>query len=219
MVSNESVITAIKGQQHDRERVNVFVDGEYAFAVTAELAVLEGLRIGDAITPARIAELQAKDEQSKAVNSALLLLTTRPRSIKEIRTRLKQKGYSEPAIDAAIEKAEGWNYVDDEAFARFWVENREANRPRGRRLLEQELRDKGVDREIVRNAIDEAGINEIEAATELARAKMRSYAKLEPEVARRRLAGFLARKGYNFEVVKPAIAAAMDDELEPEESE
>jgi regulatory protein len=219
MVSNESVITAIKGQQHDRERVNVFVDGEYAFAVTAELAVLEGLRIGDAITPARIAELQAKDEQSKAVNSALLLLTTRPRSIKEIRTRLKQKGYSEPAIDAAIEKAEGWNYVDDEAFARFWVENREANRPRGRRLLEQELRDKGVDREIVRNAIDEAGINEIEAATELARAKMRSYAKLEPEVARRRLAGFLARKGYNFDVVKPAIAAAMDDELEPEESE
>jgi regulatory protein len=218
-VSNESVITAIKGQQHDRERVNVFVDGEYAFAVTAEMAVLEGLRIGQPITPARIAELQAKDEQSKAVNSALLLLTTRPRSIKEIRTRLKQKGYSAPAIDAAIEKAEGWNYVDDEAFARFWVENREANRPRGRRLLEQELRDKGVDREIVRNVIDEAGINEIEAATELARSKLRSYAKLEPEVARRRLAGFLARKGYNFDVVKHALAAVMESELEPEESE
>jgi regulatory protein len=149
----------------------------------------------------------------------LLLLTTRPRSIKEIRTRLKQKGYSEPAIDAAIAKAEGWNYVDDEAFARFWVENREANRPRGRRLLEQELRDKGVDREIVRNAIDEAGINEIEAATELARTKMRSYVKLEPEVARRRLSGFLARKGYNFDVVKHALAAALDGELEPEESE
>ena len=218
-MSNESVITAIKGQQHDRERVNVFVDGEYAFAVTAEMAVLEGLRIGQPITPARIAELQAKDEQSKAVNSALLLLTTRPRSIKEIRTRLKQKGYSAPAIDAAIEKAEGWNYVDDEAFARFWVENREANRPRGRRLLEQELRDKGVDREIVRNVIDEAGINEIEAATELARSKLRSYAKLEPEVARRRLAGFLVRKGYNFDVVKHALATAMGGELEPEESE
>lgn len=218
-MSSASVITAIKGQERDRERVNIFVDGEFAVAVTAEMAVLEGLRIGSAVTPERIAELWAKDEQSKAVNSALLLLTTRPRSVKEIRTRLKQKGFSEPAIDAVVAKAEGWNYVDDEAFARFWVENREANRPRGRRLLEQELRDKGVDREIVRSVIDEAELDETAAATELAKAKMRSLSKLEPEVARRRLAGFLARKGYTFDVVKRATAFAMDSELEPEESD
>ncbi len=218
-MSSTSIITAITGQQHDRERVNIFVDGEFAIALTAEMSVMEGLRIGSEITPERIAELQVKDEQSKAVNSALLLLTTRPRSIKEIQTRLKQKGFSAPAIEAAIARAEGWNYVDDEAFARFWVENREANRPRGRRLLEQELRDKGVDREIVRNAIDNAELDEKTAATELARAKMRSYSNLEPEIVRRRLTGFLARKGYGFDVVKHALSEAMAAPLDDDESE
>jgi len=218
-VSETSTITAIKAQERDRERVNIFVDGEFAFPLTAEMAVLEGLRIGSEITPDLIAELQVKDEQSKAVNSALLLLTTRPRSIKEIRTRLRQKGFSAAAIDAALAKAEGWNYVDDEAFARFWVENREANRPRGRRLLEQELRDKGVDREIVRNVIDDADIDERAAAAELAKVKLRSYSNLEPEVARRRLTGFLARKGYGFDIVKHALAEAMATPLDDDETE
>jgi regulatory protein len=200
-----SVITAIKQQERDKERVNVFVDGDFAFALTAEMAYLEGLKIGEAITPERIAELQAKDEQSKATNSALLLLTSRPRSVKELRTRLKQKGYSEGAIDAAIAKVEGWHYVDDDAFARFWVENRGANRPRGRRLLEQELRQKGVDREIAQHAIEDAGLDERADAIQLARAKMRSYANLDRETARRRLSGFLARKGYGYDVIKPAL--------------
>ena len=218
-MSDAATITAIKSQERDRERVSIFVDGEFAFAVTAELAVLEGLRIGAPITAERIAELQATDEQSKAVSSALVLLTSRPRSVREIRTRLKHKGFSEPAIDAAMARVEGWNYVDDAAFARFWVENREANRPRGRRLLEQELRDKGVDRDIVRTAIDEADLDERTAATELARAKMRSYARLEPDVIRRRLSGFLARKGYGFDVVKHALAEVMDGRPEAEETE
>ena len=217
-MTGASVITAIRGQERDRERVNIFVDGEFALALTAEMAVLEGLRIGSTITLERIAELQAKDEQSKAVNAALHLLTVRPRSVREIRTRLKQKGFSEPAIDLAISKAEGWNYVDDEAFARFWVENREANRPRGRRLLELELRAKGVDREIVRNVIDDAEIDERPDAAELARSKLRSYAGLEPEVARRRLAGYLARKGYGFDIVKYAMAEAMDGPIDDDDS-
>jgi regulatory protein len=215
-MAHESIITAIKGQERDHERVNIFVDGEFAFALTAEMSVLEGLRIGDAITPERIAELQAKDEQSKAVNSALLLLTSRPRSVKELRTRLKQKGYSPAAIEAAIAKVEGWNYVDDEAFARFWVENRGANRPRGKRLLEQELRQKGVDRAIVQHAIDDANVDERDDATRLAMTKMRSYAGLDPETAKRRLSGFLARKGYGYDVIKQALAAALgsDDEID-----
>lgn len=205
------VITAIKAQERDKERVNIFVDGEFAFALTAEMAYLEGLRIGDEITPERIAELQAKDEQSKAVNAALSLLTTRPRSIQELRTRLRQKGFSDAAIEAAIAKAAGWHYVDDDAFARFWVENRGANRPRGRRLLEQELRQKGVGREVAGRAIDDAGLDERADAVALAKAKLRSYANLDAATARRRLSGFLARKGYGYDVIKPALDEALGE--------
>ena len=115
------------------------------------------------------------------------------------------------------------HYVDDADFARYWVENREANRPRGRRLLEQELRHKGVDREIVRTAIDAAEPDEFAAALDLAHGKLRSYANLDPQVARRRLAGFLGRRGYGFDVIGPVLQRVFsedeDDEAVADEGE
>ena len=153
----------------------------------------------------RVKALVAKDEVGRATGSALNLLARRPRSSQEVRSRLKQNGFAEPAIEEALQRLEGWNYVDDADFARYWVENREANRPRGRRLLEQELRHKGVDREVARSAIDAAEPNEFAAALELANGKLRSYSGLDPQVARRRLAGFLGRRGYGFDVIGPVM--------------
>ena len=209
-------ITAIESQAHDPERVNVFLDGAFGFGLGAMLSVDEGLRIGDEVTAERALELRAKDEVGKATTAALALLARRPRSRREVADRLKQKGYGAGAIEAALEKLAGWRYVDDAQFARFWVENREAHKPRGKRLLEQELRFKGVDRELVRETIAAAELDEAAAATELARAKLRSYAGLDPAVARRRLGSFLARRGYGFDVVKPVLDQVLgeaDDEI------
>jgi regulatory protein len=138
--AKQSLITAIEPQQRDPERVSVFLNGAFAFGLPALVAVQESLRVGDELSEDQIARLRALDEQAKAVNAAMNLLARRPRSEREIRDRLKRKGYPPETIDAAVAKLEGWRYLDDEAFARFWVENREANKPRGRRLLEQELR-------------------------------------------------------------------------------
>jgi regulatory protein len=203
-------ITAIRPQQRDPERVNVFLDGAFAFGLPLIVVAQESLSVGDHLSPAQIAHLEALDEQAKAVGAALNLLARRPRSEREVRDRLKQKGYPPETIDLAISKLEGWRYVDDEAFARYWIENREANRPRGRRLLEQELRFKGVDRETIRETIADADVDERQGALELGRTKLRSYRNLDPEVARRRLGSFLARRGYGYDIVKPVLADLFD---------
>jgi regulatory protein len=216
---NRARITAIETQQRDPERVNVFIDGAFAFGLPALVAVQEALRVGDELTEEQIARLRALDEQAKAVNAAMNLLASRPRSEREVRNRLKRKGYPPETIDAAVAKLEGWRYLDDEAFARYWVENREANKPRGRRLLEQELRLKGVDRETIRQTIDETELDEASAALSLGRNKLRTYGKLEPQVARRRLGAFLVRRGYRYDVVKPALDQLFGEQEEAEEIE
>jgi len=153
----------------------------------------------------QIAELKELDDTAKATDAAIRLLTARPRAVREIRDRLRRKEYDDETIERVIERLRDWRYIDDEAFARYWVENRESNRPRGRRLLEQELRLKGVERETVSHAIEDAEIDERAGALEIARAKLRSYRGEEEAVARRRLGGFLARRGYGYDVVKPVL--------------
>ncbi len=197
-------VTEISSQR-DPDRVNVFLDGAFAFGLDREVAELEMLAVGDDLDAERIARLRAADDVARATTAALGLLARRPRSERELRDRLRHKGHAPSAIDAAVTKLEGWRYLDDADFARYWVENRAANQPRGRRLLEQELRLKGVDRETVRETIAAAELDEAAAALELGRAKLRSYAGQEPAVVRRRLAGFLARRGYGFDVFRPVL--------------
>jgi regulatory protein len=200
-------ITAISTQVRRPDRVNVFLDGQFAFGLPATVAADHGLAVGDALDAARVEELRALDDTAKATEAAIRLLTVRPRSVKEIRDRLARKGYAEETIEVALERLRDWRYIDDDAFARYWVENRESNRPRGRRLLQQELRFKGVDRETTERALADAGIDEQAGALEIARTKMRSYRDLDEAAARRRLGAFLTRRGYGYDVIKPTLEA------------
>ena len=106
----------------------------------------------------------------------MVFLGYRPRSEKEVRDRLRRGGYEQDAIEHAIARLHEWRYLDDADFARRWVENRTTHRPRGRRLLQQELRHKGIDGEIARDAIDDAELDETGAAEALARRRLPSYA-------------------------------------------
>jgi len=205
-------ITDLSPQVRDPERVSVFLDGVFAFGLPAELATREGLTVGDELDEARVGDLVGLDEAARATSAALAFLAYRPRSEREVRDRLRQKGYGPEAVDSAVARLEGWRYLDDADFARRWVENRATHKPRGRRLLEQELRQKGVDRETARGILDESELDEAAAALDLARAKLRAYAGEEPAVARRKLAAVLARRGYGFDVVRPVLERLFGDE-------
>src|SRR5262249_16003350 len=143
-------VTRISVQQRHSERVNVFIDEEFAFGLDQLVLSEAGIAVGDELDTQQIEALKRTDDVAKALNDSLRLFAGRPRSTPELPNRLKHRGYDTLVIDSAIEQLRARELLDDSAFAAFWVENREANRPRGRRLLEVELRQKGVDRNTAR---------------------------------------------------------------------
>lgn len=214
-------ITRLAPTRRDPNRVSVDLDGSFAFALPADLVTSKHLEVGDVLDSSRVTQLLADDERARATDAALTFLSYRARSEREVRDRLRRGRYSQEAIDHAISRLRDWRYLDDEDFARRWVENRSAHRPRGRRLLQQELRQKGIDSETVRDVIDESDLDEVAAATALARQRVPSYRGQDPLTVRRRIGGYLARRGYGFDVVRTALNTALgetDDDVS-EESE
>jgi regulatory protein len=205
-------ITALRPTRRDPNRISVDLDGAFAFALPAQLVADERLEIGEWLDEARVAALLAADETARATESALVFLGYRPRSEREVRDRLRRGGYGQDAIDHAVARLHDWRYLDDEEFARRWVENRATHRPRGKRLLQQELRNKGIDRETAREVIDEADLNEEGDAEQIARRRLPSYAGDDPAAIRRRLGAYLARRGYGYDVIRAALERVLGED-------
>ena len=204
-------VTALRPTKRDPDRIAVDLNGSFAFALPATLVADERIDVGEMLDGDRVSSLLAADEASRATEAALVFLGYRPRSEKEVRDRLRRGGYEQDAIEHAIARLHEWRYLDDADFARRWVENRTAHRPRGRRLLQQELRHKGIDGEIARDAIDDAELDEPGAAEALARRRLPSYAGDEPAAIRRRLGAYLARRGYGYDVIRVALDRALGE--------
>lgn len=200
-------ITDIRPQQRDETRVNIFIDGEFAFGLHIDLQLEHYLKKGDVLDDEKIALLLRQDETKKAIASALNLIAYRSRAAGELATKLREKGFSPEAVDAAVARMGELGYLDDRDFADRWVESRQSSRPRSARMLKQELRHKGVDREIIESAIEDAGIDEYADALELARKRTTTLADLDPAVRERRLTGYLARRGYGFDIIRRVLEA------------
>lgn len=164
-----------------------------------------------------IEELLALDESARAVDAALQFLGYRPRSEYEVRQRLRRKGFPEPAIEHAVQQLLDWGYLNDRQFAEFWLSNRLEHSPRGERALIQELRRKGVDVETAREALGEQEVDEQAAALELARKRLPSLANLDRQTRDRRMAGFLQRRGYNWDIIGPILKTLASEKAEAAE--
>lgn len=173
-----------------------------------------GIQTGDDLDSAAIVRLVAEDEVARATEAALHFLAYRARSEHEVRDRLKRGDFSPEAIEATIARLNDWRYLDDADFARRWVESRARARPRGQRLLQQELRRKGIDAETSKQAIAEAGLDEVAAATALARKRLDSLSGEDPLAVKRKVSAYLARRGYGFDVVRKALEQATGEPLD-----
>ncbi|CAN5893321.1 RecX family transcriptional regulator [soil metagenome] len=204
---NETVgaITSVETQHRKADRVSVFIDGEFAFGARAETLANFGLSTGDQVSQRQKAAILQADDRAAAYEAAVSVLTRRPRSEREVRDRLRRKGYDEFTIDHVIERLRERHYLDDDAFARIWVENRTSFRPRGEMALRQELRAKGIDREIVEKTLAGAEIDDLGMAIGLAQRQSRSMEHLDDAARQRRLMGFLQRRGFRYNVIKSAL--------------
>ena len=194
-------ITALRQQKRNHKRVNVYLDGQYAFALQASTAA--PLRVGQGLTPEEIDRLQKHDAAEIAYDKALHFLSYRPRSRAEVADYLKRRKAQPDTVHTVLERLEHAGLVDDTAFAQYWVENRESFRPRGSRALRHELRQKGVAEGVIAQTVE--GIDETDSAYRAAHRRARQLGQLDYQAFRRRLGGFLQRRGFGYDVVKETV--------------
>lgn len=189
-------ITALKFQQSNRERVSVYLDGEYAFGLTA----VEGARLhkGQVLSDDEIAALRSLDERHRSFERAVRFLSYRPRSRAEVERYLLGKGIDGEVVVDVLQRLEQVCYLDDEAFARFWVENRVRFRPRSRYALRYELRQKGVSNHIINLVL--ADIDEEVAAWRAVEGLLYRWTGLPRDALHRKVAGYLSRRGFSYEI-------------------
>lgn len=207
-------VTALEAQQKNPERVSVFLDGAFAFGLPALDAAR--LHVGQQLSETEIAALALQDARAHAIEDAVALLARRPYSTAELRAHLRRKAFAETVIDAAIARLAELGYVDDRAFAEYWVANREQFRPRGPRALGFELRQKGIPQPIIEAVL--APLDVENAAMRAAQQRARRLRGITREQFRNKVGTHLVQRGFGYETARAVTDQLIDDlnEADPE---
>lgn len=201
-------IVSIDKVPRSRQRLVIHFDVGEALELSAEIVTAAGLAIGTVVDAEERSALQHRDQAWSARETALRMLEYRPRTETELRRRLRRDGIPAEIIDECVARLREQRLIDDGTFAEIFTRDRVRLKPRGRRMLIQELRGRGVEEHTAAAAIDavlaEEEVDELELAREATR-RWRPRPGEEPLRARRRLAGFLARRGFGGEVTQQII--------------
>jgi regulatory protein len=210
-------ITAISAQIRDPDRVNVSIDGKYRFSLDISQIVSLGVKNGQEIDEERLAELERESEFGKSYTRTLEYCLMRPHSAREVRDYLYKKtmarkyktrkgevkqreGVSSSVADRVFDRLVERGYIDDTAFARYWVDNRNQAKGISRRKLVNELRTKGVDTRIIEQALIASERNEQEELAKIISKKRARY----PD--NQKLMLYLARQGFSYDDIKTALS-------------
>jgi regulatory protein len=197
-------VTKLEIQKRNKERVNVYLDDDYAFAVTLTVAL--ALKKGQFLSDSEIADFKAGDDRHKAYDRALHFLGFRARSRTEMERYLRKKKYSEDVISETVKRLVSEEYLDDKAFAQSWVENRERLKPKSSRALQYELRQKGVSEAAIESALQE--LDEDDAAWRALESKLWQWQQLDEDSFKKKAGAFLGRRGFGYDVSRDVIERA-----------
>lgn len=205
-------ITALKTQVRDKSRINVSVDGKYRLSLDMLQVVELGLRTGLEITEEKLAALEEESQYGKLYTRSLEYVLTRPRSQREMRDYLyrktrdtpnkmggMKKGVSVQLTERVFDRLLEKNYLDDEKFARFWVENRNMRKGSSMRKLQSELSAKGVASEIIASVLEQSDRTDL---VELQKIILKKAARYTDE---QKLIAYLARQGFRYDDIKEAL--------------
>jgi regulatory protein len=202
----EQIVTKIEVQKRNPKRKSVFINEKFAFGVDEEIFYKSGLKKGDSLTEQQIKKITKEERKKEAKDVALRFLSFRRRTEKQVKEKLQKKGFDENTIKATIDKLREFDLINDLEFATSWVKDRLAFKPRGKKLLKQELWKKGISKDIIEQVTQELCQDEDKSALELLEKIKKRYKDLEPTVARRRMFSFLLRRGFSYETTKKALS-------------
>jgi regulatory protein len=211
-------MTNIIPQKKDPKRVNIFVDGEFAFGISVETKFVKKIKIGQELSEKRVNELIWSDQVERLLNKSLKFLSFRPRTEKEVREYLLRKGklkdiensdvegeQYKKSVEKVIDKLKKLKQINDREFAEWLLEQRSKFRQRGNRLIKIELLQKGVDKKIIEELPFKDKTGEEELAMKAASKKYPSYKKLNQKDSKIKMSQYLARRGFSWDVIKKTV--------------
>ena len=209
-------ITQIETQKRDQDRVNIYLDGAFAFGLEREVVLKHHLHEGDDVTDKEIDEILLVEERTRAKEKALIFLNYRSRSVEELRHKLLEKGFSERTVQMVIDDFIRVGLLNDRQFALDFALSRMVQKPMGKRLLRQELLSKGIDEKIILNTIDESygGRSEVDVARELIQKRMQKYRQDSENrlKVRKKLSDFLLRRGFGWDVIGEVMGDLLQED-------
>jgi regulatory protein len=208
-----NLITDIQAQKRNRNRVNIYLGGQYAFSLDRMAA--GWLTVGRALSDEDISRLQEKDEFETALNRAMHFLSFRARSQQEMQTYLLKKGFEPALIDRVITRLKEEKLVDDLDFAQNWLDSRQRFRPRSKSLMKLELRQKGVAETEIDQALQSSNLDDLELALTAGRKLSRRYQLLDKLEYNRKLGAALQRRGFSYGVVRDCLSLLWKEKSEP----
>jgi regulatory protein len=195
-------ITAIRPQQKIRNRYSVYCDDRYSFSVSEAMLLEQGLVAGQELTADDLKKYKQLSSDDNSFNRALRYAAIRNHSQWEMEQYLKRKDVSEDQSAVILARLADLGFIDDKNFANSWVENRRLLKPVSRRRLEQELRQKHVNSEIIKAALEEDLTEELTVLKNLV-AKKRLQSSYKDN---QRLMGYLSRQGFSYDDIKTAMS-------------
>lgn len=209
-------ITDIRPQQKRQDRVSIFIDGRYAFALDQLSAHEARLEIGQELSDDRLSELLEMAGLDSALSVALRYLAARPRSERELRSRLRQRNIGDALIDRTVEQLRTRGLLDDFTFAQYWVDQRVTFRPRSRRMLEMELRQKGINPSTIEDAT--LDMDDEAEAYRAAQRRARTLPTDDFESFFKKLVDHLARRGFGYATASKTARGLWAELASPNES-
>jgi regulatory protein len=194
-------ITDIKAQVKREGRYSIFVDGKYSFSLSENELLNAGIKIGQEYDEAWLEQLKKTAVEDKAMMRAYDLLARRPRSVHEMREYLKRKDYEPELIEKILNALSDRGYLDDEKFARAWVENRRLLKNTSKRRLMLELQQKRISSEIISLVLEEDETDEHQVLKEVI-AKKSTQSRYQDE---QKLIAYLLRQGFNYSDIKTVL--------------
>lgn len=208
-------VAGIEKARRGAKYVVRFDDGDDVL-LSRDIIIDFGLRKNDELSDERLREILNAQSYHDAYAAAIRLLNYRMRTVRELRQRLGNKGFSGPIIDRVIDRLAALRLVDDSVFAEAYVADRGASRPLGKKELARRLREKGVSKENISGALSVVGSDErqFELAMTAAGTKIRSLQRFDAEKRREKLIAFLLRRGFEWSIVRKVIQILVKGELD-----
>lgn len=197
-------ITAISSQRRNPDRYSIFIDGEFVLGIDKKTVEDMDLRVGKLLDEKDLKKITSQEELNKAQAYALMLLGYRERSLREIKIRMRQKGYEEKLVEKVVKYLKDRNLINDKRFTQLWAESR-IKKGYGRWRIQSELEQKGVNREITDEILKDlySGIDEVQVALDLVEKKR--WVSKEPPRLTERVSNLLRRRGFSFEVISNVV--------------